>query len=184
MAEALGVQAGGQPEALRVWCMTTGESGLRSQARGLARAVSPAAEERLIRVSRIAALAPPPLFGMGLLGIRSVDGLLEPPWPQVLISCGRRSALAALALRRRAGKPMILVHIQPPSSPARFDLVVAMPHDRVDGPNVLRVDTALHGVRPEDLRIAAAKHDTAPRHPSRLADQPQDCGGGNGLAGS
>ena len=153
-----------EPPAPRVWCMTTGESGLRSQARGLARAISPAAEERLIRVSRLAALAPPALFGLGLFGIASVDGLLAPPWPQVLISCGRRSALAAVALRRRAATPMVLIHIQPPRFPSLFDLVVTMPHDRLQGPNVVQVDTALHGVCAADLRAASHKHDSRFAH--------------------
>ncbi|HLY79072.1 MAG TPA: mitochondrial fission ELM1 family protein, partial [Caulobacteraceae bacterium] len=72
-----------------------------------------------------------------------------------LISCGRRSALASLAIARRNPAPMITAHIQPPPSPRAFDLVVTLPHDRLRGANVLRLNTALHTLRPETLRAAA-----------------------------
>jgi uncharacterized protein len=146
-------------DGLRVWYMTTGESGTHEQARGLARELSADAEERLIRVSRLWSMAPPALFRLSLLGVSGVGGRLEPPWPDVLISCGRRSALAAMALQRRNPAPMVTVHIQPPTDPAAFDLVVAMAHDDLAGSNVLCVDTALHGIRASALAEAAATGD-------------------------
>lgn len=142
-----------------VWCLTTGEAGLRQQARGLAGELAADFEERIVRVGRLAALAPPALFSLTLAGVRPVEGRLAPPWPDVLISCGRRAGLAAMAVRRRSAAPMVTIHIQPPSAPRAFDLVVAMPHDRIQGRNVIQVDTAIHGVRAEVLRQAAATGD-------------------------
>jgi mitochondrial fission protein ELM1 len=139
--------------------MTTGETGTHGQARGLARELSADAEERLIRVNRLWSLAPPALFSRSLFGVSRVGGRLEAPWPDVLISCGRRSALAAMAVRRRSPAPMVTVHIQRPADPAAFDLVVAMVHDDITGPNVLRIDTALHGVRSSALAKAATLND-------------------------
>jgi mitochondrial fission protein ELM1 len=149
----------GAKDELLVWYMTTGETGTHGQARGLARALSANAEERLIRVNRLWSLVPSALFRLSLFGVSRIGGRLEPPWPDVLITCGRRSALAAMAVRRRSGAPMVTVHIQRPGVPAAFDLVVAMAHDDLAGDNVLRVDTALHGVRPLALAEAAAASD-------------------------
>lgn len=139
--------------------MTTGEAGTREQARGLATALAADAEERQIRVSRFWALVPPAFLGLEPPAVTPVVGRLEPPWPDVLVSCGRRSALVARAIRRRNPAPMLLVHVQPPAHPEAFDLVVAMAHDRLDGANVIGVDTALHGVRPAALAAAAARGD-------------------------
>lgn len=146
--------AAGPPDDLRVWYLTTGDAGTRQQARGLAMALSPHAEERLVRVSRIWALAPPAFVGLAPPAVTSVAGRLEPPWPDVLVTCGRRSALVAMAIRRRNAAPMICVHIQPPAHPKAFDLVVAMPHDGMEGANVLCVDTALHAIGPAVLAVA------------------------------
>jgi hypothetical protein len=118
-------------------------------------------------VSRLTALAPPAIFSLTLAGVRPAQGRIAAPWPDLLISCGRRAGLAAMAIRRRSQARMIAVHIQPPTAPAAFDLVVAMPHDRLRGGNVVRVDTALHGIRGPALQAAAvlgdARFDGLPR---------------------
>jgi mitochondrial fission protein ELM1 len=155
----LALDASAPAGRLRVWYLTTGEAGTREQARGLATALSADAEERLVRVSRLWAMGPPGLIGLGPPAVTVVGAALAPPWPDVLISCGRRSALAAMAIRRRNPAPMIAVHLQPPTWPKAFDLVVAMAHDRLEGANVMRIDTALHGVRPAALAAAAARGD-------------------------
>ena len=139
--------------------MTTGEAGTHGQARGLARELSADAEERLIEVNHLWSLVPPALFRLSLFGISHGGGRLEGPWPDVLVTCGRRSSLAAMAIRRRNSAPMVMVHIQPPADPGAFDLVVAMAHDDLAGPNVLRIDTALHGIRSSALAKAATVND-------------------------
>ncbi|MGI9169224.1 MAG: mitochondrial fission ELM1 family protein, partial [Caulobacteraceae bacterium] len=82
----------------------------------------------------------------------------DPPWPDVLITCGRRSAPLSIALRERSGGAIFTVHIQDPRrSPKHFDLVVAMEHDRLAaGPRVIKVATALHDLTPRLLVDAAA----------------------------
>jgi mitochondrial fission protein ELM1 len=148
------------PTRLCVWYLTTGEDGLRHQARGLALDLSPEAEERVVRVGRLWAALPARLTRLTLAGVSEVEGRLKPPWPDVLISCGRRAALAVMALRRRSDRPMVSVHIQPPPLPRAFDLVVAMAHDGLTGPNVVQARTALHGVRPGVLAEARLAGDS------------------------
>jgi len=54
---------------------------------------------------------------------------------------------------------MVMAHIQPPTYPKAFDLVVAMAHDELKGSNVIQIDTALHGVRPAVLTSARSQSD-------------------------
>lgn len=134
--------------------MTTGEAGLRQQARGLATALSGDPVEIELRISRVWAMAPR-VLPLGL-GVKAVRGEIAAPWPDVLVSCGRRSALVSAAIPRRAARDMVRVHIQPPPNPKDFDLIVTLPHDAMSGANVMCVETALHGIRPGDLRAAEA----------------------------
>jgi mitochondrial fission protein ELM1 len=148
----------GAPETsqLTAWALTTGEAGMRTQARGLARAVAGRVAEKVV-LSR----SPWRHLPAGWLILRELEpesDRIAPPWPDLIVSCGRRSALVAREARRRAGGKPILVHVQDPRWRAgAFDLVVAMAHDRVAGPNVLKVPTALHDVTAERL-AAAAEH--------------------------
>ena len=58
-------------------------------------------------------------------------------------------------MRRASGGRTLAVHIQNPLAPLdEFDLVIAMRHDGIDGPNVMQVDTALHDVTAEKLAAA------------------------------
>jgi mitochondrial fission protein ELM1 len=139
---------------LTAWALTTGEAGMRTQARGLARAVADEVIEKVV-------LARPPWRNLPngrliLRGLEPQSDLIGPPWPDLIVSSGRRSALIAREARRRAKGAPLLVHVQDPQAGAReFDLVVAMDHDAVRGPNVVRVATALHDVTPERLAAAA-----------------------------
>ena len=153
-------RAGAKPPApYRVWAMSTGEAGTHRQALGLAHAVSPGAEARVIQIPRPLAALSPALFSRVYGSLYPFGAGLSPPWPEVLISCGRRAALASMAIQRRNTRPMVSVHIQPPPDPDAFDLVVAMPHDRLTGDNVICTPTALHDVHSARLVEAASVGD-------------------------
>lgn len=127
---------------------------MRTQARGLARAVADQVIEKVVLVR------PPwrklPSGRLMLWGLEPGSDRVDPPWPDLIVSSGRRSALIAREARRRAKGAPLLVHVQDPRAGVRdFDLIVAMDHDDVQGPNVVRVATALHDVTPERLAAAA-----------------------------
>ena len=131
---------------ITAWAVTTGEAGMRTQARGLARAVA----DRVVEMTAPRGWLD---FGRGRAGADR----FEAPWPDLVISCGRRSARFALGLRRRMPSNVLAVHIQDPRTRAsRFDLVVAMAHDRLAaGGNVIKVETALHDLTADNLAAAA-----------------------------
>jgi mitochondrial fission protein ELM1 len=136
------------------WVLTTGEAGMRTQALGLAEAVGlPLIEKRItLRApwTWLPGAVPLPLSVFGAAGNR-----LAPPWPRLVVSCGRRSVGAALAVKRASGGRTLAVHVQNPKSAlSKFDLVVAMEHDGVGGPNVVAIRTALHNLTPERLAEA------------------------------
>ena len=136
---------------IEAWTLTTGEDGMRTQARGLAAAIADRVHEKVSPGRDLMNL-----LRVGRAG-RAAVAELEPPWPDVLVSCGRRSIPSALVTRRRGGERPFLVHIQDPrGAAARFDFVVAMAHDRIAaGPRVFKVDTALHDLTPSILAEAA-----------------------------
>jgi mitochondrial fission protein ELM1 len=127
---------------LTAWALTTGETGMRTQARGLARAVADVVVEKIA----------PTLTWAPWKG----RGSIRPPWPDIVVSCGRRSVATAIAIRRASGGRTLAVHVQDPRSRAdAFDLIVAMAHDRITtGPRVVKVATALHDLDSESLAAA------------------------------
>ena len=131
---------------LTAWALTTGEAGMRTQARGLAEAVADEVVEKVVSGGSILPWSRPTL---------AADGL-TPPWPDVLISCGRRSVARALAIRKASGGQTLAVHVQDPRTRrSAFDLIVAMEHDPISAaPNVMKVATALHDLTEANIADA------------------------------
>ena len=137
-----------------VWALTTGEAGAAGQAEGLAAAVGWPFEIRTVRLRRPWSWLPAHRQAPGLLQTGLAERL-GPPWPELLITCGRRSASVSVAVRRASGGRCFTVHIQNPRVPLRhFDLVVPPRHDGIGGPNVLETRVALHRLTPDALTAA------------------------------
>jgi mitochondrial fission protein ELM1 len=140
------------------WVLTTGEAGMRSQALGLAEAVGLPIQEKRIVVGRPWTWLPGGLLPFPLRALDPCGDMLAPPWPRLVIGCGRRSIGAALAVKRASKGRALAVYIQNPEcGRRRFDLVAALPHDLVHGPNVVQLATALHGVTNAYLAQAREK---------------------------
>ena len=90
--------------------------------------------------------------------LRDDSDILKPPWPQLLISCGRRSVPLSIAIRRASAGNCTTVHIQDPKvNPKNFDFVIPPKHDRLKGPNVIVTKGAINRITPDSLNIGA-KH--------------------------
>lgn len=139
------------------WALTTGEAGHQSQAIGIAEAIGYATP-----VNKVVGIAKPWSWApVGLLPtpVSAVEGDgIAPPWPELIVSCGRRAALAALAIRRAAGgRPKLVCVMDPRAGRDRFDLLVVPEHDPVRGPNVVVTQGAPHRVTRARLAAAAAE---------------------------
>jgi mitochondrial fission protein ELM1 len=135
-----------------IWGLTDGSAGMVAQVRALAAALGRPVVMKTIRVRKSVAWLPNGVHGAVLrpfifprfLAPGSDD--LTAPWPDLVVSCGRRAGLVAAGMRAKRGDARTrFIHVQDPQmSPRHFDLVVAMAHDRVQGANVNKTVIALH----------------------------------------
>ncbi len=101
-------------------------------------------------------------FGATLAGIerrRSDD--LVPPWPDLILTAGRRNEPVALWIRKQAakvGQTVKIVHVGRPWAPLRhFDLIVTTPQYQLpDAPNVLSLTLPLQWLDEQVLQREAA----------------------------
>lgn len=139
-----------------VWVLHDGKAGMANQVIGLAEALGwPFIEKRLVIRPPWRSLAPQ----LWLFPFRAVDASgasLAPPWPEIVIACGRNTIALARAIKRRSGGRSFWVQVQDPRFARReVDLVVAPAHDPASGANVLRTLGAVHRVTPAQLAAAA-----------------------------
>ena len=149
------VAAGEKPA---VWAIHDGKIGMANQATGLAEALNwPFIEKRLTIRSPWSHLTP----ALWFCPLRAVDpkgDLLAPPWPDILIGCGRNTVALARAIKRQSGGKTFWVQIQDPRfARAEVDLVVAPQHDPARGSNVFPTLGAVHRVTPAKLSDAAKR---------------------------
>ena len=100
---------------------------------------------------------------------RQASDKLEPPWPKVIITIGRRLSQAALWIKEQSGnKTKVALVGRPKRWPEKFDLVIGLPqYDLPDAPNVVQLNLPL--MRPDMAKVEAA----AEAWRGRLADMPR-----------
>lgn len=146
------------PGDATVWTLSEGHAGMENQCLGLAERL--ALPTAVLRVKPRAPWTwlpaghwPWPLAALG----RGSDWP-APPWPRLVISCGRRAVPYALLIGRASRGRTALVHIQNPQARlAAFDCVVAPAHDGLAGDNVIATLGALHRVTAVRLATAQAR---------------------------
>lgn len=146
------------PENLRCWALSEGHAGMVIQCVGLAERVGIPFQELRVLPRRPWTWLPPGWWPAPQMALGPDSDRIAPPWPELAITCGRRSVPYGLMLRRLSGGRTFTVHIQDPQTRLKkFDLVVAPKHDGLRGANVIETSGSLHRVTPERLAAAAAK---------------------------
>ena len=70
----------------------------------------------------------------------------------IIISCGRKSVIPSIYLKKNSRKNIINIHIQNPKvSFNNFDYIIAPEHDRISGKNVISSKGALHYLTIEEI---------------------------------
>jgi mitochondrial fission protein ELM1 len=139
------------------WILTDGRAGMRGPAVGLAEATGLDFTEKRVVPAKPWVWLPTRFWPPGISGLGRGSDPVDPPYPDLLISCGRRAVGPARWLRARSRGRIFAVHIlRPYVDTAAFDLVVAPAHDRLTGPNVLPVTGSLNRVTDAQLAKAAA----------------------------
>jgi mitochondrial fission protein ELM1 len=139
-----------------IWVLHDGKAGMASQALGLAEATGFSFLEKRLDIRFPWAYAPPALWFLPLRAIRRTSARLTPPWPDLVIACGRNAAMPALAIRRANGGRTVAAQIQNPNVGSKeFDLLVVPEHDGLCGPRVIVTRGAVHRVT--QARLAAER---------------------------
>ena len=141
------------------WIVTDGAIGNEKQCAALAHYLEVVPEVFRIALRQPWETAAPHLQRGGRRAIvGELAGRLDGPLPDLLISAGRRSTLAATTIRRLSGGRTYTVHVLDPRiDPRYFDLVVCPRHDELTGPNVLTMRGAPHIVDDQTLGAARAQ---------------------------
>ena len=142
-----------------VWCLLGKKAGDNTQVRALARELGWGFEEKLIVAQPWELLANLGLR-ITLAGIdRGASSPLRPPWPDLVITAGRRNEPVARWIRRQSGGRTRLVHIGRPWAPLpTWDLVVTTPQYFLpEQPNVLHNTLPLHRVSESELAAAGER---------------------------
>lgn len=107
------------------WVLTEGAAGMKNQGLGLAEAMGASRiEHHQIKLTKLwHHLAPYLRWNW-----RDDQRQFQPPWPEVVVACGRKAILPALWLKKNMGIPVVYVQ-DPYISPRHFDVVVAPTHD-------------------------------------------------------
>lgn len=141
----------------RVWVLHDGKIGMANQVRGLAEALGWPITEKQLRVRAPWRLLPPALWLAPSLALDPA-GRLEPPWPDIVIACGRNSVAPARLVKRASGGRVFWVQVQDPRfARGEIDLIVAPRHDPAPGENVFRTLGAVHRVTTAKLEVDSAR---------------------------
>jgi hypothetical protein len=137
------------------WVVTPGHAGMENQALALAEAVGLPLTVKRVRPRAPWTWLPPGWWPWPRAALGGDSDPIEAPWPDLLISCGRRAVPYALLVKRESAGATTIVHIQNPQTRlSAFDLVAPPRHDHLAGANVVETEASLH-------RINAARLDTA-----------------------
>jgi len=142
----------------RIWALHDGKIGMANQVIGLAEALGwPFTEKKLVVRTPWRHLIPQ-LWAFPFRALDPSGDLLAPPWPDILIACGRNTVSPARAVKHASGGKSFWVQIQDPRfARSGADLVVAPQHDPAQGTNVIHTLGAVHRVTPARLAKAATR---------------------------
>ena len=145
-----------------IWTVTDNKIGMLNQARGLAEAIASIVDNTEITEKRVCPSTPwrwlpGVLWPPGVTGIGTGSDPFNPPWPDIVISCGRHAIGPTLMVKRKSGGKTYIIHVQHPHiPPSRYDLIAAPYHDQLEGENIVPVHGAMHRITPDRLRTARA----------------------------
>lgn len=138
------------------WVVTEGKAGMEMQGQALADAL----KIPQIITKRVTLRFPwnyisPCVRFAKQFSISNKGDTLNPPWPDLVITAGRRSVLAGLLIKHYSPATKLICVQNPRISSSHFDVVIPSDHDQMpSSPNVIPVFGAIHRVTKEKLLIA------------------------------
>ena len=128
--------------------LTEGLHGMISQVEGLAKALDLEYFHEKIELNNFWKLIPPSLTPVKKYVFKNnIDKEFD-----IIISCGRKSVIPSIYLKKNSNKKIINIHIQNPKvSLNNFNYIIAPEHDGISGKNVISSKGALHYLTIEEI---------------------------------
>jgi hypothetical protein len=121
--------------------LTEGMHGMISQVEGLAKALDIDFTHHKVELNHLWRLIPPNLSPVSQIVFKKIDH----DDFDVIISCGRKSVIPSIHLKKTSNKKVFNIHIQDPKVDlTHFDFIVAPEHDAIEGSNVITTKGAIH----------------------------------------
>jgi len=134
---------------LKAILLTQGMHGMISQVEGLAKAMDLTYKHQTIKLKPFWNFMPPKISPIS-------ENLVKNKFvcdSKIIISCGRKSVIPSIALKKRLGKEIFTIHIQNPKvSFKHFDLIVSPEHDNIKGDNVITTTGAIHYLTRKEIK--------------------------------
>ena len=128
--------------------LTEGMHGMISQVEGLANALDIDFTHHKVELNSFWKLIPPkftPVLNFTFNSIDSKDF-------DIIISCGRKSVIPSICLKKNSKKKIYNIHVQDPKVDLKnFDFVVAPDHDGLTGENVILSKGSIHYLMKEEM---------------------------------
>jgi len=126
---------------LKAILLTEGMHGMISQVEGLAKALDLDFTHHKVELDNFWKLLPPKLTPIS----QKVFKKINTDDFDVIISCGRKSVIPSIYLKKNSPKKVVNIHIQDPKvSLNNFDYIIAPQHDGLMGNNVYQTNGAIH----------------------------------------
>ena len=128
--------------------LTEGLHGMISQVEGLAKALNLEYFHEKIELNNFWKLIPPSLTPVKKYVFKNnIKKEFD-----IIISCGRKSVIPSIYLKKNSNKKIINIHIQNPRvSLNNFNYIIAPEHDGISGKNVISSKGALHYLTIEEI---------------------------------
>jgi mitochondrial fission protein ELM1 len=128
--------------------LTQGMHGMISQAEGLAKALDLDFTHHTVETNKFWKMIPPKLTPISQKVFKKIDAENF----DIIISCGRKSVIPSIYLKKNSSKKVINIHIQDPKvNLDNFSYIVAPEHDGLTGKNVYSTKGAIHYLTKEEI---------------------------------
>ena len=129
--------------------LTEGMHGMISQVEGLAKSMDLDFVHQKVELNYPWSLIPPKFTPVKKFVFKSFNSRDF----DVVISCGRKSVIPSIFLKRNSKKKVYNIHIQDPKvSTDNFDFIIAPDHDGLKGKNVISSKGAIHYLTEDEIK--------------------------------
>ena len=139
---------------LKALLLTEGMHGMISQVEGMAKALNADFSHKIVRLNFPWNLIPPKFTPISAVVLKDKTYMTKDEIPDLIISCGRKSVIPSIFLKRKNSK-IFTIHIQDPKvSLKNFDAIVAPEHDNLKGDNIYTSKGAIHYITESEISKA------------------------------